>query len=476
MSSQINLLMRLIGCTIFLLPVASRNMASAQSNGWSVELPQSYNQADELKLKPRAEPNSSMIKNHAASAIRGPLAQDALFDDTKDDSAAPYQQSHRMNLPPISHNFSPPKSSEPISASPFNISVGHTNRWIPYPTQPETQVQPSDTNNNIDLGTINLIAQDPRQQHPLDLVGQNPIALSRLADLIPNTLHNYLTLDSIARVVNANRIQKPQLNAAISRPDVFAETFAKQLDALRRAHAPLFDSNLLHTLQQQESIRRQASGAQIVIPSKGILRPFASNIKRKSTEHPKAANKVSNNDLDIAAERSDRKDPYLASFSSAPAFYDIGHSVPTEGRSSKLIGDESHIDQFFAASSPRYSSSYMMPLHYASYPEPFAHKLAVRHGGLEKSVLLPILIGIGAALISFLIISNLFLSIPLLAMTLFSFFNTNQMMTMPNFMPQPPNNNSNQNANGKKRRRRRDLAALQAEINILDSLDKLKWS
>jgi len=89
-----------------------------------------------------------------------------------------------------------------------------------------------------------------------------------------------------------------------------------------------------------------------------------------------------------------------------------------------------------------------------------------RHAGHEKGLITPVLVGIGAALISFLIISNLFLSIPLLAMTLFSFFNGNMMMmAMPNGMGnnnnagpnnQPmgqPNNNSQQQ--GKRRRRKR---------------------
>lgn len=96
---------------------------------------------------------------------------------------------------------------------------------------------------------------------------------------------------------------------------------------------------------------------------------------------------------------------------------------------------------YFAYNLPSQASSATATAYYPAYAGigHHHHKLAAAlhpRKGLDKSLGVPIVVGIGAALISFLIISNLFLSIPLFAMTLMQFMNGNSML-LPNNQPQP---------------------------------------
>lgn len=161
----------------------------------------------------------------------------------------------------------------------------------------------------------------------------------------------------------------------------------------------------------------------------------------------------------------------------------------------------SYQDDYYPAASQMLGSgtkfvSSTVPLYMAASGYYSPHKLtlsaAPRHHR-DKALLSPVLIGIGAALISFLIISNLFLSIPLLAMTLFSFFNGNMMMLLPNNhnnnnspmtmpmpMPQPNNNQNNgQQTSQGRRRKRRDVVQSRnldpdVERLIMDALANIK--
>jgi hypothetical protein len=160
-------------------------------------------------------------------------------------------------------------------------------------------------------------------------------------------------------------------------------------------------------------------------------------------------------------------------------------TTPTDGRSSKLDFDyaDHHqtagsqpLDSHLFASSYRHQHS-TMPTIYLTSALPLtapSHKSLSRHAHDKSSLIHPILVGVIAAVVSFLILSNLFLSIPLLAMTLFQLFNgASQMMMMfpsnggnqnmmPNGnnnqqIPSAPTNNQQPPANNGKRRRRRDL-------------------
>lgn len=128
----------------------------------------------------------------------------------------------------------------------------------------------------------------------------------------------------------------------------------------------------------------------------------------------------------------------------------------------------------------------LTPLIYSYHGHPYmAHHKQVSTRS-EKALLTPVLIGVAAALISFLIISNLFLTLPLFAMTLWQLLNGSGMMMMPNGngnnnnnMPMtPPNQNNNaQNSIGRKRRRR-DLTSYDdgADLSvamILKGLERL---
>lgn len=112
----------------------------------------------------------------------------------------------------------------------------------------------------------------------------------------------------------------------------------------------------------------------------------------------------------------------------------------------------------FAASKLSHQYHYQpLAIHYATpYPVgDYSHgldhgeKLIMSNRKSEKSLKKPIIVGIVAGLISFLVISNVFLAIPLLAMTLLQLFN-NQMLIPPNSnnnngYRQPNNNNNNNN-------------------------------
>lgn len=187
----------------------------------------------------------------------------------------------------------------------------------------------------------------------------------------------------------------------------------------------------------------------------------------------------SNNDeLSFGSQKSskDSKD-YL---NTLPLIYDsLASSSKMEPNS--VSGNQDSIssimDNLIAAS--KYSMSHTMTPHHQYspfpatyyYPATTAYKFGMApRKSIEKSLGYPILIGVGAALISFLILSNLFLSIPLFAMTLLQFLNGNNML-MPNGNNNPSNNNSNgQTSSG--RRKRRDLKELELEEMITSAINQ----
>lgn len=127
----------------------------------------------------------------------------------------------------------------------------------------------------------------------------------------------------------------------------------------------------------------------------------------------------------------------------------------------------SMVDNLFSSS--KYSAHHMPAIY--SIPVPIAdtsHKMISRKGGLDKSIMVSILVGIGAGLLSFLLISNLFLSIPLLAMTLLQFYNSQNMIMPNNNMPTMPTSipqNNQATAGRRRKRKKRDLS------NVLISID-----
>lgn len=149
---------------------------------------------------------------------------------------------------------------------------------------------------------------------------------------------------------------------------------------------------------------------------------------------------------------------YLTSYTNLPLFIDTTPTMEKKNmKGSSSMGEEdyigSHSDGMFAVAGK--TPSYGLSHYYPAYPYSHGHHIVAPRKGLEKSLGLSILVGIGAALISFLIISNLFLSVPLFAMTLLQLLQgnnvfPNNMMPSNNMMPpnnnmMPPNNNNNQN-------------------------------
>lgn len=99
----------------------------------------------------------------------------------------------------------------------------------------------------------------------------------------------------------------------------------------------------------------------------------------------------------------------------------------------------------------------MHSFYHPTYPAYFGgHKIAVMPRKSEKSLATPILVGIASALLSFLILSNVFLAFPLLAMAFMQFFNNNNNMVLPPYNPPNGNNQNNNNPNvsiGRRRKR-----------------------
>lgn len=173
---------------------------------------------------------------------------------------------------------------------------------------------------------------------------------------------------------------------------------------------------------------------------------------------------------------------YLTPYQTVPLVFDLPPTMEKKNMKITSTSEEDHLgsysDGIFAVASKSPSYAHTMPHYYSPYP--YTHHVAPRKG-LEKSLGLSILVGIGAALISFLIISNLFLSVPLFAMTLLQLLQGNNIF--PNMQPNnynnnnniPPNNNQNQNGSGPSTngRKRRDLHALELEDRIKRAIDNV---
>lgn len=176
----------------------------------------------------------------------------------------------------------------------------------------------------------------------------------------------------------------------------------------------------------------------------------------------------------ISGQLRNSKDYLSTAYASLPIIYETG-PVTMDRKHSKL--ERTQEDQFGSlidslASGSKYSVSASVPSYYAPSYASLHHVPHTTHRkGLEKSLGVSILVGVGAALISFLIISNLFLSVPLFAMTLMQLLNGSPMLMPTNNNNQGNNqvpNNNNQVPNGQTTngRKRRDVQQLELERQI----------
>lgn len=143
----------------------------------------------------------------------------------------------------------------------------------------------------------------------------------------------------------------------------------------------------------------------------------------------------------------------------------------------RILIDETHtqpdVDSMIASGSHHH---HPMPTYYATYPAYFGHKVAFAARKSEKSIATPIAIGVGSALLSFLILSNVFLALPLIAIAFTQIFNSNNLIIPPYNQPNIPynpsnNNNGNNGQNLSLGRRKRQIYAFDFEPTLYRALN-----
>lgn len=149
---------------------------------------------------------------------------------------------------------------------------------------------------------------------------------------------------------------------------------------------------------------------------------------------------------DISFSESQRLRDDFAS----PRAYE-GRQQAIEGRFRPKTTFEDQVDSMIENLMTSNSHSLPSPF-YPAYPAYIGHRIAVSPRKSERSLMTPILVGIGSALFSFLILSNIFLAFPLLAMAFMQFFNGNNMIIPHN---QPFNGSGGQLVNPVGRRKKR---------------------
>ena len=396
----------------------------ASATGWSVELSQV------TTLPPPSRVLSELFVHQSPKQL---VAQDNLFDDLPNELA-----------PTLSAG---PLSGSQASSNHHLFEFNRTNPWIPSRNKP--------AGNLLKLG----LSHSPELPKPVDSLSAQ--------------LPSFITLESLTKGLTERRLAGEGTttsslpgNLLISRNLLQrALTIRDRLEQLEPLQTLSRQTNTVWTPQDTSEPKRFSAGLRFHNgPNSGQSTKSTRRASRPGVElfvDPFVRAKLGGGPQSELAQ-----DDNLASYSSLPLVLSAG-----EARRSKAADDD---DNLLAA------GHHQMPVYLNSYPLKAVH-IAPRH---EKSMTKPILVGVAAALISFLIISNLFLSIPLLAMTLLSFFNGNLMMlpnnmnNMNNMMPPNQNNNpnsngSNQSSNGRRRRRR----ALDSDLEqkIVDATEGLSF-
>lgn len=318
--------------------------------------------------------------------------------------------------------------------------------------------------------------------------------LNRFAHLSANsnpTAHHYITNSLISRQPLSHLPHLSHADQMLS---------AISSDLMPRAGIPK-EASFLPTSFEQLSFKHNPFLTRPQISTKSPwLKSFT--LKRRSYEHPtsesqqitpRIANVNFDDSVDVTRISRDQSDAqqdfqgssskglreYLTSYSTVPLVFDLPPSMEKKNMKIATTSEEDHLgsysDGIFAVAGKSPSYTHSMPHYYS--PNHYTHNVAPRKG-LEKSLGLSILVGIGAALISFLIISNLFLSVPLFAMTLLQLLQGNNVF--PNMQPNnnnnnnmPPNNNQNGSGPTTNGRKRRDLHEIELEEKIRKAIDKI---
>lgn len=441
---------------IIILVAANISHASSKINpkpskpmSWSIELNPTVTVAPTRQWW--YENENENRKQTPNGGINLNISQDSLFDELRENpTLAKAAQQTSWTFNPEQEVGSRYASALKAPAQSANINLTHWPRL-------DGPSEPIEANY---LAQANLFSRQSAAPTSQFLAGDQLFPSSRPQSSFSLEPQNYLDM-AAPKLVQA-RTSNPAQNQA---PQLFIQQATRMLPMIL------------------DPPSRILAPSNVVEPRGFRLNPFISSSKRRShsSRTDNVASKSSKmSTLQDALEAAKQGEldlsdslnsiDLLASLNTLPVIFD---STPSVVRRSTKIRDDLHdssmTDNLIASSKYMgHISHHPMSTLYDSYPSYSSYKYSspMHRKGLEKSLGVPILLGIGAALISFLIISNLFLSIPLFAMTLMQFLNGNNMI-MPNVFP--PNNNNNNNQNGqvpRGRRRRRDIHASQLELRI----------
>lgn len=396
-------------------------------------------------------------------------------------------QKWSVQFPPVSRiglessNSASNRKTSTISADPNNLSTNFISQDSLFDDQREFPMAASPAPAKS-LASINLTDNQPWSL--MTTVGDNQ-------NLLPNTIHVYKpnTKSTETVPIGAFRIRdRVELpvdlggSGQLSLNNHLMQSYLafKQGQLQRSFIPPALGSSL------QPKILSQAKPFSLDLKSHSIKSPttiqpskIINKIRPKSSKTKSLGEIYEVNDFD----RSDN--PFWRDTIDAQ-LYDP--RTIQDRRSKDMEEDSQQLDNLLNPSWPgvgQYGADNMMTgskLHHVSYQmhpgyyaPAYSQMMSHKRFGVEKSLTVPILVGIGAALISFLIISNLFLTIPLFAMTLLQLLDGG-MMVMPNnnnqnSIPSSSNNNSpfNQLPSGK--RRKREVQVTEPEIRLQKAIE-----
>lgn len=457
---------------------ANSNRQPATTRNWSVELASVTTLPPPDKLFEAISSTLEQNQHQQRASNSNHQQQESLFDDS------PLTDLNSINQ--VAWNFTDGKNWTPTNVSP-----------IPTQTEPiynfggafdgEQSAKPAfDTYR----GAISPPILDAPKQRPYITIEALSKYLLNRTPAEPRSAslprHTPISQDILRRAL-AIQDALPELQPTTANADSsLATSRAKRIIGLKNG------SNQLKSLLNQPDFKLVANNPPVI-----MLKSSSSVTQRHDhgTERDRSTADLVGSDylsplahqkqFSVAYEPSNRN--YFQLSAPPPAGGGRSFKLDSDHHDHLTLGSSSILQQpldsqVFAPSFRHHST---MPAIYVTSAYPLgspSHKSLARHAHDKSSLIHPILVGVLAALVSFLILSNLFLSIPLLAMTLFQLFNgaSTMMMMLPNGnQNMMPSNNNQQNpsaptnnqpmTNGR-RRRRRDLWPDEREEAILKAI------
>lgn len=495
-----------------LLIVALSTQAISQEDyprptSWSYELPSSSTVAPFSRPLDVSIPNSGQTRSEATKQQSTTMDNfnDALPDMGQHQTVAQVSAATAPYLKPwpqISWSLHQPGNDNQGRVT-FSDGLNTTMPWLTNQSTSDwsSRLIPSSVDSTVDnhpsISQQQLVSNQPEFQ-----ASGSPAEINSFPNQPPSQFHNQVVNKHALNYLSL--LAKPTITGDPVEP-VDWTRFAATNEVAQHVAIPIKGSHLLNRLDKQPVVQKMQNShhtnKQTNTPGNSAwFKTFSP--KRRSYDTISEVNQYSprmaatsvyfDDSLETLAGRKDldqinmdgqfktNKDYLSTSYASLPVIYETAPMAAIERKNLKL--ERNHDEQLGSlidslASGSKYSmTAAAMPSYYATgYPAIHHLPHATHRKGLEKSLGVSILVGVGAALISFLIISNLFLSVPLFAMTLMQLLNGSPML-MPtnnnNGNNQVPNNN-NQTPNGQTAnngRKRRNIQDIELEGRIQKAL------